>query len=209
MLALENYSKHYNEVLLLKIGSLTFEKGVYWIKGENGSGKTSLFKSIAGILPFEGDIQFSDGISLKKNPILYRKRISYSEAEPLYPGFLTAKDIVRFTGKIKGASQKQQEEYSDVFGISEFINKPCETYSSGVMKKLALTLTFLGESQLIILDEPLITLDENTRAVLFEQVQMKLEKGVIFLISSHQSIAPQDLVLEATMMIVDKSIHRT
>lgn len=207
MLTLRNFSKGYNGQLVLEVGQLSFEKGVYWIKGENGSGKTTLFKSIAGILPFVGDISFSDGISQKSNPVAYRKRISYSEAEPLYPGFLTAKDLVRFIGKIKNGSLDQQEKYCRSLGVDAFLDKPTETYSSGMMKKLALALAFLGEPQLIILDEPLITLDEHTRGVVFELVREKLSLQVMFLISSHHSITAQELEVEGTFLLENKNIH--
>ena len=207
MLTIENFSKRYNNILILEIKHLIFGNGVYWIKGENGSGKTTLFKSIAGILPFDGEILFEDGTSLRKNPIDYRKRISYSEAEPLYPGFLTAKDIIRFTAKVKGVSSAQQEQHTRTFGVEEFYEKPCEAYSSGMMKKLALTLAFLGEPKLIILDEPLITLDENARRVLFALVKESVGKGTTFLLSSHQSMDSTDLEVTGTFTIKNRTIQ--
>src|SRR5204863_4122304 len=98
MLTIRNFSKSYNGTLVLTIKELKFDSGVYWIKGENGSGKSTFFKSIAGLLPHEGEICY-ENLSLKNNPVEYRKLINYSEAEPVYPGFLTAKDLVRFIGK--------------------------------------------------------------------------------------------------------------
>jgi ABC-2 type transport system ATP-binding protein len=208
MLTLRQYAKSYNNQTLLSIEHVSFEQGVHWIKGENGSGKTTLFKSLAGIVPCEGEIAFDDGIGLKKDPVAYRKRINYSEAEPLYPGFLTAKDIVRFTAKIKGASTPQQETLCSAFGVNDFFDKPCETYSSGMMKKLALSLAFLGTPQLIILDEPLITLDEKARQVLFEKVKEQIDRGTILLVSSHQSISAQDIPVVDSFLIANNTIVR-
>jgi ABC-2 type transport system ATP-binding protein len=207
MLIIRNFTKRYNDHLVLEIPQLTFGKGASWIKGENGSGKTTLFKSLAGIIPFEGEILFEDGTSLKDNAVAFRMRINYCEAEPLYPGFLTAKDLVRFIGKTRSATAGQQERYCKLLGVNQFFDQPTETFSSGMMKKLALAMAFLGEPKVIILDEPLITLDEQARTTLFQMIREKLEAGVTFLISSHHTITPAELALERIYLLEDKKIQ--
>src|SRR6478609_2231767 len=131
MLQIRNFSKGFNDRLILKIDDLALGPGAHWIRGDNGSGKSTLFKCLAGILPFQGDIAFLDGIHIRKNPVAYRKRINYSEAEPQYPGFLTAKDLIRFIGKIKNSTLQEQENYAQLFGVTTYLESPCETYSSG------------------------------------------------------------------------------
>lgn len=205
MLIIKNFSKHFNDQLILEIPHQEFKQGIYWIKGENGSGKTTLFKSLAGIIPCEGAISFTDGTEMKKDPLAYRKKVNYSEAEPGYPGFLTAKDMIRFIGKVKNESLSNQDDYAKKFGVDGFFDKPCETYSSGMMKKLALVIAFFGNPQLIILDEPLITLDEQARNVLYDLIRTKSNK-ITFLISSHQSIAPTDLEIIQTLSIQNKKL---
>jgi ABC-2 type transport system ATP-binding protein len=206
MLTIRNFSKRYNDYLVLEIPHLTLGKSASWIKGENGSGKTTLFKSLAGILPHEGEISFDDGISLKDHAVEFRRRVNYCEAEPLYPGFLTAKDLVRFVGKTRGATLAQQKQYCLSLGVNQFIDKPTETFSSGMMKKLALAMAFLGEPKVIILDEPLITLDEQARIVLFQLIRDKMTSGTTFLISSHHTITPGELTVEVTYLLEDKQL---
>jgi ABC-2 type transport system ATP-binding protein len=205
MLTLQEYSKKYTETLVLSIDDLKLSSGIYWIKGENGSGKSTLFKSIAGLIPFDGEIGFRD-ISLKKDPVHYRRLINYAEAEPLYPAFLTAKDLIRFIGKTKGAPIQQQEFYTQVFGVDQFFQKPCETYSSGMMKKLSLVLGFLGTPGVLILDEPLITLDEEARKILLAHINMRAKEGTTFLLSSHQPLDDGSLPLAGTFVIRDKTL---
>jgi ABC-2 type transport system ATP-binding protein len=207
MLSITKYTKSYNGTLVLTIENLLLAPGIYWIKGENGSGKSTLFKTISGILPFEGEITFKD-ISLKKNPVTFRKLVNYAEAEPLYPGFLTAKDLTRFIGKIRNSNREQQSKYITAFGIDHFFEKPCETYSSGMMKKLSLALAFLGTPQLIILDEPLITLDEQARNILVREIINLANKGTSFLLSSHQLLDNTTLPVKAVYNIHSKTIHR-
>src|SRR5688500_17181382 len=101
MLFVQSFSKSYSGTPVVSATNLEFNTGVYWIKGENGSGKTTFFKRLSGLIPCVGTIQFDDGVNLHTDPIQYRKRVNYSEAEPLYPGFLTPKELIRFIGHTK------------------------------------------------------------------------------------------------------------
>jgi ABC-2 type transport system ATP-binding protein len=207
MLTIKNFIKRFNDRIIIEIPQYEFTTGIHWIKGENGSGKSTLFKSIAGILPFEGEILLADGTEIKKHPILFRSKINYGEAEPQYPGFLTAKDLIRFMGKVRGESLEGQDQYVRKFGIDQFFDKPCETYSSGMMKKLSLAMAFFGKPQVIILDEPLITLDEHARDTLFKLIRSKRQNDHIsFLLSSHQSIHATELEVTQTFTIENKKL---
>jgi ABC-2 type transport system ATP-binding protein len=205
MLRLKNFSKRYHDRLVLEIKALDFKPGVHWIKGENGSGKSTLFKSIAGIIPFDGEVILNN-VNLKKDPVDFRRYVNYSEAEPIYPGFLTAKDLIRFVGKAKGSSLAQQQYYCTQFGLNSYFETTCETYSSGMLKKVSLVLAFLGSPKVIILDEPLITLDTEARLVLANVITELLTKEIIFLISSHQMIESESLPIQSSFSIQNKSL---
>lgn len=208
MLYIKQFSKSYQSHHILSVPELTISPGISWLKGENGAGKTSLFKSLAGIVPFDGDITLGE-VSLKKEPLQFRRLVNYSEAEPLFPGFLTSKDLVRFVGKTKGASIDQQDHYCEALGVDQYFTKPCGTYSSGMLKKLSLAIGFLGDPKLIILDEPLVTLDEAARGILMKLIHEKLkDPSMIFLMSSHQSMDTAVVPLQSTYIIRDKSIFR-
>lgn len=206
VLSLRNFSKRYNGVSVLSAQEIHFSQGLNWIKGANGAGKTTLFKSLAGILPHEGEVFFDDAISLSSHPVEFRKRVNYSEAEPVFPGFLTAKDLIRFIGKTKGSPDAQQRHLIHRLELGPFLENPCETYSSGMLKKLSIALAFLGSPRAIILDEPLITLDENARAILSTIIQDAVNHGIIFLISSHQLIEGLSINITETFHIQDKTI---
>lgn len=208
MLCLSQFTKSYGPVTVLRIGQLRFEPGIHWIRGENGSGKTTLFKSLSGLLPCKGSVTL-DGIDLHTRPVDYRRRVNYSEAEPVYPGFLTAKNLVRFVGKAKGASLAQQSDLVSRFGIDGYFEQPCETFSSGMLKKLSLVLALLGQPDVIILDEPLITLDEAARNVLFSVTAERLrEKPMIFLVSSHQPFEAGALQIAHEYLVANQTVTR-
>jgi ABC-2 type transport system ATP-binding protein len=207
MLRLIDFKKSYGDTLILKIPLLELPAGIHWIKGENGSGKSTLFKCIAGQIPFEGDIHLGE-LNQKKAPIAFRKQTNFAEAEPLYPGFLTSKDLVRFIGKTKEATIANQQALVQQFGVDSFFEKPCETYSSGMLKKLSLAMAFLGSPSLIILDEPIITLDEHSRNVLYSAIEEYRSKGVSFMISSHQDLGTSTLAITSSYRIVNKELLR-
>lgn len=209
MLSVRNFSKNYSGTIVVSAANLEFTTGVYWTKGENGSGKTTFFKCLSGLIPCQGTIQFDDGINLHTDPIEYRKRVNYSEAEPLYPGFLTPKELIRFIGRAKAAPPEQQSRLSRNFGIDQYEDKPCSACSSGMLKKLSLVLSFLGTPKVMILDEPLITLDSEARNILFSFInQYTQQLETIFLISSHQVIEDSALHLNATLTIQNKIIQK-
>ena len=162
MLSITNFEKRYNETLIVRIDNVELRHGIYWIKGENGSGKSTLFKSIAGLIPFDGKVILDD-INLTDQPVAFRSLVNFSEAEPIYPGFLTAKDLVRFVGTTKGASKENMQAIIKHFGVDIFYEKACETFSSGMLKKVSLALAFLGSPKLIILEGPLI--NPNVRVI--------------------------------------------
>ena len=206
MLQIHDVRKKYDSNIVLHIPSLHLDNGIYWIKGENGSGKTTLLKMIAGLLPFEGDILINN-ISIKKKPLAYRHQISWSEAEPLFPSFMTGKSLINLYLTIRKTSQEKADELIALFNMSDYINNAIGTYSAGMTKKLSLLLSFIAMPSLIVLDEPLITLDANTVATVCNFIfKMHQNKGVGFLISSHQPIDPQLLFFNKEFIMQNKTI---
>lgn len=189
MLSISNYSKSYNNQLVLKIPKLEFEKGIFWIRGANGSGKSTMLKTIAGIIDFDGDIFLDQNISIKKHPVTYRKKVNFAEAEPAFPEFLTGKEMIRLFSSAKSASKNQEECFIEEMGMNSYIGEPLGTYSSGMLKKLSIVLAFIGNPEIILLDEPLITIDTESLKTLYRWIENKhrLERTSFFL-SSHQPL---------------------
>ena len=119
MIQLSQFKKHFGSKLILNIVKYEFNEGVHWIKGQNGSGKTTFLKCLAGILPFTGSITLN-GIALKPSSREYRSKINYSEAEPQYPGFLTGFEMIEFFRKINKSTKQQTDELVDYFGMNEY-----------------------------------------------------------------------------------------
>lgn len=206
MLRFHNYSKGYGKKPVIAIPGLTLDHGIYWLRGENGSGKTTLIKSIAGLIPFNGDIEAS-GTNIKKNRIAYTSIVNYAEAEPVYPEFLTGDDLISFVATAKKAPGNQSEKLAATLGISGYKGNKTGTYSSGMTKKLSLVLGFLGNPKIILLDEPLITLDVQSVAALQALILQSFSEGITFIITSHQEIVLGTAPV-SRLLIADRSLVR-
>lgn len=206
MLHFNQFEKSYFNQLVLKIDNIKIPEGIFWIKGGNGSGKSTLLKAIAGILSFEGDIAIGT-IYLKDHGVSYRKLVNFAEAEPLYPEFLTGFEMVDLFAKAKGAVSDQEETLIAEMGMKPYIHNPLGSYSSGMLKKLSLVLAFLGQPKLILLDEPLNTIDVESLEILYRWINEKYRNEKIsFLLSSHQPLDELKLPGLKQINIQDKKI---
>lgn len=206
MLQFDHVYKTYNQQPVLDISHLKLERNIYWLKGINGSGKTTLLSMLAGLIPFKGDIQL-DGVNLRFDPVSYRSLVNFAEAEPLYPDFITGNELVRFYQEIRKAATVQVDMLINLFKMHHFLKSPIGTYSSGMVKKLSLLLAFIGRPSLLLLDEPLATLDEGSVHILPELINAyhkEFKTGFIF--SSHQSINMFSLTTHQ-ILIADHSLQ--
>jgi ABC-2 type transport system ATP-binding protein len=204
MLHFIKFQKFYGNFPALQIDDLIIAPGIYWIKGVNGSGKSTLLKSIAGILAFNGDIILNNNISIKKQPVAYRKLVNFAEAEPLFPEFLTGMEMIALFASAKDAPVGQEQYFIESMKMQNYIERPIGTYSSGMLKKLSLVLAFLGNPKLILLDEPLITIDTESLKILYSWIYTQnRDKGVSFMLSSHQALDATELP-HAIELLVDE-----
>lgn len=192
MLQLTSAKKQYGEHLILTIPQLELPPGIFWLKGTNGSGKSTLLKMIGGLIPFDGMIQLNS-VDAKKQTTEYRRLVNYAEAEPLYPSFLNGLDLISFFSDTRKANQNATNELIEAFGIQSFIKNSIGTYSSGMLKKLSLVLAFIGHPKLILLDEPLVTIDKESVPILYSLVKKYSDEGVSFIFTSHQAFEATNL----------------
>lgn len=204
MLTITNYKKSYAGHLVLEVESLTIPNGLSWFRGINGSGKSTFFKSIAGIVPFEGNVFHQSGLDFKSNSLAFRKMIAYSPAEPQYPSYISAKELLDFYSKTKG--EERLNELIELFQVGDYYKDKIQSYSSGMLKKISLITAFMGHSEILALDEPFTTIDVHTQEILSGLIKKHFENGKAAMIASHHEMPSLAKDVVKTFLVANQTI---
>lgn len=165
--------------LNLDIGS----GGIFAILGPNGSGKTTLIKSILGmVIPDRGDIELEG--EMVRNKWKYRNKINYLPQIANFPANLTVKELISMVKNLR-PKEANDLELIQLFDLDQYLDKKLGNLSGGTKQKVNIVLTFMFESDLIILDEPTTGLDPISLIHLKEIIQQQKEQGKTILITTH------------------------
>lgn len=191
MIKIENLSKSFGKLKVLKDISLGFEAGqAVSLIGPNASGKTTLIKSILGmVVPDSGTIAVA-GQSIS-NDYTYRQHIGYMPQIGRYPDNMTIQQVfdmikdLRLGGQQSADGLDLDEELIHSFGLMPHFQQPMRTLSGGTRQKVSAALAFLFKPDILILDEPTAGLDPLASDILKEKIIKEKKKGRLILITSH------------------------
>ena len=185
MLELQKISASYGSHQVLFDVSFTVDPGeIVGIVGPNGAGKTTLFKILARIIKeYEGSVVF-EGNQLSE---LSSSKIGYLADAPFQFKFFTPAEMLFFERAIRFPELSEEEvfEMMHILGLDDHMGKQIQNLSQGLKKRVALAAAFLGNPSVIILDEPLNSIDIQTVIILKQLIQKALSLGAIILLSSH------------------------
>lgn len=184
MIKIENLHKKFGKNEVLKGVDLEIpEKGIFAVLGPNGSGKTTLIKSILGmVVPDKGKI-FIKGKETQQNGA-YRSDIDYLPQIANFPNNLGVKELIKMIKDLRGVNA-EYDELIKVFKLEPFLNKKLNNLSGGTKQKVNIVLTFMFDSQIVILDEPTTGLDPVALIHLKNLIKKEKEKGKTVLVTSH------------------------
>lgn len=200
MIEAKNLSKRFGKLAALQNVSFRFNAGeCIALIGPNGCGKTTLIKSILGmVVPDSGSIYFN-GKDIA-GEYAYRSRIGYMPQTGRYPEAATIAQVIDMMKDIRGKGAKLDESLIRTFDLAALGNKRTGTLSGGTRQKLSAALAFLFSPDVLILDEPTAGLDPVSSEQLKEKIIQEKEKGRLILITSHILSELDELVTEVVYM---------
>jgi len=206
MIQIEHLHKSFGKLNVLKDINLTLSKGeCIALIGPNGCGKTTLIKSILGmVIPNSGDIRF-EGKSTR-NAFLYRNEIGFMPQMGRYPENMTIGQVIRMMSDLRQHSRNLDQELPERFQLKSLYEKRMRTLSGGTTQKVSASLAFLFDPQVLILDEPTAGLDPLASEILKEKIIAEKEKNKLILITSHLLSELDDLVTQIIFMEEGKVI---
>lgn len=173
MLDISIFKKEFgNKIILENINLKINENGIYGMVGKNGEGKTTFFKCLLSLTPFEGKISF-------ENEALKSQKVAWCPTEPALYEELTATEFYDFYREL---TSKTAANSKMIFDVTE--NQLIKNFSTGMKKKTYLNAVFQNEYPIYILDEPFNGLDLEANYILVQYLKEK-SKSSIILISSH------------------------
>src|SRR5690625_2093534 len=183
LLTVHQLSKQYKDKLAVDDVSFKFHSGkCVALIGPNGAGKTTILRTLAGLLkPTKGSIDFQQ---MNKNDDL-SPFIGYLPQYPSFYSWMTGKEFLVFTGKLTHLStleaNKRADELLDKVGISKAKNKRLNTYSGGMKQRLGIAQAIIHKPKLLLLDEPVSSLDPiGRREVLTLMEELKEQMTILF-----------------------------
>lgn len=188
IIKLSKISKKYSKDIAIDNINMNIKKGsIYGLIGENGSGKTTILKSILGIINIDsGEIEILNDIEKDKLNNHRSKIGSLVESPAFYPNMSGYKNL-EYYRILKGiVDTKIVENILVKIGLEDVKNKKYKGYSLGMKQRLGIGLALLGDAEILILDEPINGLDPKgiaeVRNLLLE---LNRERGITIIISSH------------------------
>lgn len=155
---------------------------IYCIMGPNGAGKSTLLKIISGIeKPTEGVITFK-GKDWKREDL---KVIGSLIEEPGLFDNLTVEENIKLKLKLHRVENKNQEQILNTLGFGDHNQEKVKGFSTGMRQRLGIALAFMGNPDLVILDEPTNGLDTFSIHELRELLMLEKKQGKTIIIASH------------------------
>ncbi|MBL0014224.1 MAG: ABC transporter ATP-binding protein [Flavobacterium sp.] len=210
MIEIHNISKKFGKQEVFQDINLTFCKGeCIALIGPNGCGKTTLIKSILGmVIPTKGTILYNQKSIIGE--FKYRDEIGYMPQIGRYPDSLTIGQIIEMIKTIRNAKEELDMDLFNAFEIEKILDKPMRTLSGGTTQKVSAILAFLFNPKVLILDEPTAGLDPLASEILKEKIIKEKEKGKLILITSHLLSELDDMITQIIFMQEGKvHFHQT
>lgn len=191
MIEIKNVTKTYNGIKkAIDNVSFNVEDGeIFAFIGHNGAGKTTMIKSIVGILNFEeGDILINNK-SIKSDPINCKREMAYVPDNPDLYENMRAIDFINFICDMYETPLDVRKEnikkYANMFEMENKLNDDISSFSHGMKQKISLIAALSHDPKVVIMDEPFVGLDPKAVFDMKEIMKQMAKDGKIIFFSTH------------------------
>jgi len=208
MIHAENIRKQFGERVAVDDVSFTIEGGeTFGLLGPNGAGKTTTISMLVGLLtPERGHVQIGVDAELENNPCAarVRQRIGIApQALSLYDE-LTARENLEFFGGLYGLAgsrlKQRRESVLDLAGLADRQRDRVATFSGGMKRRLNIAVALIHEPSILLLDEPTVGVDPQSRNHIFESIQALSNAGLTIIYTTHYMEEAQRLCDRVAIM---------
>lgn len=209
MLKIEHLSKSFNSIKAVDDISFEVKKGeIYGFLGPNGAGKTTVISMISGLLEADAGKIVVDSLDLESNLRKIKKLMGVVPQEMAFYEELSAKENLFFWGKLQGLGRKILEEriqfYLDKTGLLGRENDPLKKYSGGMKRRINLIIGLIHQPKLLLLDEPTIGIDVQTKLNIYEIIKEASSRGTTILYTTHNMQEAEELCHRIAIMDLGK-----
>ena len=192
ILKVSNLNKSYNKGKSLTVKDINFvvkEKEIVGLVGKNGAGKSTIIKSITGVIPFDSGKITINNFDISNEGLQAKIYLGYVPDVCNAFDKMTGMEYLNFVADIfdvnKDIREERIKEFQEHFALGESIHKLISSYSHGMRQKISIMASLMSSPKLWILDEPTTGLDPLTTSNLLKYIASYAQKGNAVMFSSH------------------------
>ena len=193
--------------------SLSIPQGcLYGLLGPNGAGKTTTLRILATLLAPDSGTVLVAGVDALADPRSARRQLGYVAQEVAIDKILTGRELLQLQGDLYHLPRADRDarigELIGLLGMADWVDRRCGTYSGGMRRRLDLASGLLHRPRVLVLDEPTVGLDIESRAAIWQVLRQLREQGTTVLLSSHyleevDALADRLAIIEAGRVIAE------
>ena len=213
LIELRKISKAYGSVTALRELDLTVPEGcLYGLLGPNGAGKTTAMRILATLLAPDGGSVRVGGVDGLAEPRAVRQLMGYVAQEVAIDKILSGRELLQLQGDLYHLQRKDREtriaDLIERLAMGDWIDRRCGTYSGGMRRRLDLAAGLLHRPRLLVLDEPTVGLDIESRSAIWQLLRQLVQEGTTVLLSSHyleevEALADQMAIIDDGRVIAE------
>jgi len=208
--SLDHVTRTFGDVTAVDDVSLDIESGtILGLLGPNGAGKTTIISLLQGLRrPSSGTVHLFGGAPTEARS---RQLLGSTPQETALPDPLRVGEVIDFVGA-HFEHRVPTAQLADEFGLGDLLRRQTGSLSGGQKRRLSVALAFVGNPQLVLLDEPTTGLDVDARRTLWDALRAQHDRGATVVLTSHyleeiEALAERVVVMGQGRVLADDSLQ--